>query len=120
MDVTVNRLVFFVDGNYFVKQFFEPNPFRCNGWDDRYPNHFSQSLMVEFRPRFFKLVEHVQHNYHFNVHVDELGGEEKIPLKVRGIDHIHYNIGQVVGNVLANEKFLGAVLRNRIGAGQVG
>ena len=67
-----------------------------------------------------KLVVHIQRTHHAHVHIDELGGEIQVALKVRGVDDVNHHIGHLLAEVLAHIEFLGGIARHGIGARKVG
>ena len=68
----------------------------------------------------FQFIKHIECHHHRQVHVDELGGKEKVSFQIGGIHDVEHHIGMVVEHVLAHVEFLGCVFGKGVGAGQVG
>ena len=109
MNVAHTRVSVFVHLNQLRKQIIDPHSFGCHCRHNRNPNHFAQRFMVESHPFFIQLVIHVQRYHHFNVHINELSGEEHIALQVRSIQYIDDDIRAFLLNMRSHVQFFGRI-----------
>ena len=85
----------------------------------RCTKQLAQFVDIQMVSPLLKLIIHIERAHHAKIHVDELGGEVKIPFQVGRVNHIDYDIRRLVDDVLSHIQFLRTVSRKRIGAGKV-
>ena len=67
-----------------------------DGRDNGYADHAAQIAVIQRISRAFQLVVHVQRDDHFQVHVDQLSGQQQVALEVRCVDDVDYHVGHFV------------------------
>ena len=120
MDVAYRRFVVFEHRYHAVEQPVDPFAFGSDGRHDRNPDHASQRFVVELRAAGRQFVVHVQGDHHFQVHVDQLGGQEQVAFEVRGVHHIDHHVRHLFQDMPPHVQLLRRIFRDRIGARQVG
>ena len=85
--------------DYRFEQLVDSFPNRSDSWNNRNTQHATQMAIVELCPGTFQFVVHVQCNDHFDVHVDQLGGQVEVAFKVGCINDIDDHIGHLLQNV---------------------
>ena len=81
---------------------------------DRHTEKITQLLDIQLITLRSKLVIHVQSHHHTKVHVDELGSQVKVSLKIGRVDDIDHHVRHVVDQIATHIKFLRTVGRKRI------
>ena len=110
----------FIDFDYLVKQCIDSFACAPYGGYYWYSEQYAQLVDVEAVAACSKLVIHVERHDYWHIHVDELGGEVKVALQVRGIYHVDYHVGHLLDYVSAYIQFFGCICSEAVGAGQVG
>ena len=81
---------------------------------DRHTEKITQLLDIQLITLCYELVIHVKSHHHAKVHVDELGSQVKVSLKVGRVDDINHNIRHVIDQIATHIEFLRTVGRKRI------
>lgn len=90
-----------------------------NRWDNRYLQAPGEFGRIEAQASPLGGVDHVQRQDQGNAQLEELDGQVKIPLPIRGIHDVDDYAGSVVDEEIPRHQFFQRVGCERIGAGQV-
>ena len=105
--------------DYCVEKFVYALPVTADRRDDRHSEQMAQSPCIQPVTLRLKLIVHIEGHHHPQVHVNQLGSEVEIPLKIGCIHHIHHHIRHLLYQILPHIQLLGTIGRKGISTGKV-
>ena len=119
MDMPDNIIAIFININHFPKQVADSNLFASYRRNKGDAQHFAQHVVVELIAVLLQLIIHIECCHYFDVHVDKLRSQIKIPFKVAGVYDIDHNVRLLLQDIFPDEKLFGRISGDRVRSGQV-
>ena len=103
-------LCIFIVVSHRVHEDLQPAPLPRRNRDRGDPQHFRQTVQVEFHAPLFHHIHHVQSQHDRLAQLDQLEGQIQVPLQAGSVHHIHDHI-----HLIAHDALPGHLLFHRIG-----
>ena len=103
----IKEIAPFVNADNYMKQFVNPLPATTDRRYHRRTKELPKHHIVQCIATGCQFIVHIERDYHTHVHVNQLGGEIKVPFQIGRIYHIDYNVRSFINDMTANINFFG-------------
>ena len=90
-----------------TEQFLDTHATLERGGNDRHTKERGERVEVHMITTTLELIIHIKGSHHAQVHINKLGGEIEVTLKISGIKDVDDHIGQLLSKILSHVKLFG-------------